>query len=120
MSVFAIASNKPLSSVMEAHRRARARKAQLDRSRSAGLSLFAFPLIWLVERLERRAFRQFAAVRTTNPEDARLKLVYLMAVMMADRTSPGAVELASAIETLRPYKAALAEHLQRRTITPGE
>lgn len=118
MSVFFIPSNKSLSSIIAAHRRARARKMQLERRKSTGFSLFVYPLVWLAQWQERRAYRQFAADHPTDREDARTKLVYLMAVVIADRTSPGATEITSTIETLRPHKAALAGYLQRRTIKP--
>lgn len=119
MTVFPIPSNKSLSSIIAAHRRARARKMQLERRRSAGFSLFVYPLVWLAQRLERRAYRQFAVDHPTDREDARKKLVYLMAVVIADRTNPGATEITSAIETLRPHKAALAEYLQRQRSSPA-
>lgn len=93
---------------------------QLEQRRSAGRSLFVYPLLWIAQRLERHAYQQFAVDRPADPDDARKKLVYLMAVVIADRTSPGATELTSAIETLRPHKEALAEHLKRRTIKPSE
>lgn len=114
MSAFSIPSYKPLSSIIAAHRRARARKMQLERRRSEGRSLFVYPLVWLAQRLERRAFRRFAVDRPTDSEDSREKLIYLMAVMVADRASPGATQLTSVIETLRPHRAALAEHLGKR------
>lgn len=119
MSVFFIPSNKSLSSTIAAHRRARARKMQLERRTSAGFSLFVYPLVWIAQLLEKRAYRQFAVDHPTDPDDARTKLDYLMAVVIADRASPGATEITSAIETLRPHKEALAEHLKRRTIKPS-
>jgi hypothetical protein len=92
---------------------------RVERSRSVGRSFFFYPLIWLVQRLERRAFRRLCAIHPNDLEDARQKLVYLMAVMVADRSSPDPAQLAGAIETLRPHKEALAEHLKRRRSCPA-
>jgi hypothetical protein len=116
MIAFFTPFGKSLSSITAAHKRARGRKIRLEQRRSTGRSIFVYLLTRIAQRLERRAFRQLASVRMTDPEDARQKLVYLMAVMMADRASPSETQLSNAIETLRPYKASLAEHLQRRTI----
>ena len=114
MSAFFIPPNKPLSTIIAAHRKAHVRKIRVERSRSVGRAFFVYPLIWLAHRLEIRTFRQLCAIHPKDLEEARHKLVYLMAVMMADRTSPDAAQLARAIETLRPHKEALAEHLKRQ------
>jgi len=62
MSVFFIPSNKSLSSIIAAHRRARARKMQLERRTSAGFSLFVYPLVWIAQLLVRAAVQKPATV----------------------------------------------------------
>jgi hypothetical protein len=115
-----LSSDKRMSGVVAAHRRARARTLKFDSGKSLGRSIFVYPVVWLAELLERRALKRLFLAHPTDPEDARRKLAYLMAVMVADRASPGATQIMGAIETLRPHRATLAGYLQTRTITADD
>lgn len=120
MSEFYLSSNTRLSGIIAVHRKARARKKKLERYMPMGWSILVRPVLWFLQTLEGRALRKIILICPADSEDAREKLIYLMAVMMADRASPGATQLTGIIETLRPHRTALVKHLKRRTTTSRE
>jgi len=115
-----LSSDKRVSGVVAAHRRARARTVKFQSTGTLGRSIFVYPAVWLAQLLERRALQRLFLAHPTDPEDARRKLAYLMAVMVADRSSPGATQVIDAIETLRPHSATLTEFLRAGTIKADE
>ena len=62
---------------------------------------------------ERRALAKLVAIVPSTAEDARCKLIYVMANMIADR-SPGQMEdVATVMETLRSHRDSLTRILHR-------
>lgn len=57
---------------------------------------------------ETTALRAVAVSRPTIPDEAREKLLYLMALTIAEAAEPGRPDMDTAIETLRPFRADLA------------
>lgn len=56
---------------------------------------------------ELTALHAVATCRPAYPEEAREKLLYLMALTIADGEEPGRTDMDTAIETLRPFRADL-------------
>lgn len=54
-------------------------------------------------------------LKPEHPEEAREKLVYLMALMTSNAAVLAVSEVERAIHTLRPFKTDLAEALGKRT-----
>lgn len=57
---------------------------------------------------ELTALREVTTSRPALPDEAREKLLYLMALTIAEASEPGRPDMDTAIETLRPFRADLA------------
>jgi hypothetical protein len=96
-----------ISPMVESHRRARSQRATLEQRVWRGWSLLYYPMLIFVRWRERRALSRLIAVVPSTAEDARCKLVYLVATMIADRAPEKLEDVATVVDTLRPYQDSL-------------
>ena len=106
-----------ISSGIARHKKARAQRILLQGKIGWVWSLLRYPVLAFTRRSEKRAFSELISICPANADDARDKLAYLMATMVADRSTVDSTELEHALETLRPYRAALGGWLAK-TATP--
>lgn len=107
------ASESTISPMIRNHRRARTQRAALEERGWLARSLLCWPMLIFMRWRERRALAKLVAIVPSTAEDARCKLIYVMANMIADR-SPGQMEdVAIAMETLRSHKHSLTRFLRK-------
>jgi hypothetical protein len=68
---------------------------------------------------EIRALEALIALKPGNPQEARDKLLYLMALMISNATVLAVSEVERAIHTLRPFRPNLADALGSRAPEAG-
>ena len=107
------ASESAISPMIESHRRARSQRAMLEQREWRGWSLRYYSTLIFMRWRERRALSRLIAVVPSTAEDARCKLVYLMATMIADRAPEKLEDVATVVETLRPYQDSLTSRLRK-------
>jgi hypothetical protein len=73
-----------------------------------------YPAMIFFRWREKRALANLMVLAPANADEARQKLVYLIAVIVADRARPDAISIASTINTLKPFKGTLAHCLSKR------
>lgn len=107
------ASESTISPMIENHRRARTQRAALEQRGWLVRSLLCFPLLICVRWRERRALAKLVAIVPLTAEDARCKLTYVMANMIADRSTGPMEDVATVTETLRSHKDSLTRFLRK-------
>lgn len=108
-----------MSSNIKRHRRLRNERVALERRHEQERLLLRYPVLFFYRWLEKRAFSRLTSYTPANAGDARQKLVYLMAAIMADRSTVDADKFVTAIDTLRPFRGDLA-HCLRKPATPRQ
>jgi hypothetical protein len=107
------ASDSMISPMIETHRRAHSRRAALEQREWLGWSLLCSPMLILLRWRERRALSRLIAVVPSTAEEARCKLIYLMATMIADQAPDKLDDVATVVDTLRPYQDSLICRLRK-------
>ncbi|MRX36877.1 hypothetical protein [Aminobacter sp. MDW-2] len=107
------ASESTISPMIENHKRAHAQRAALEQRGWLGRSLLCRPMLVFVRWRERRALAKLVAIVPSTAEDARCKLIYVMANMIADRSTGQMEDVATVMETLRPHKHSLIRFLRK-------
>lgn len=107
------ASHSAISSMIENHRRARSRRVALGQRGWLRWSLLCFPLLILWRWRERQALSTLVGSVPSTAEEAHLKLIHLMATMIADQVPGKLDEVAAAVDTLRPYQDSLTRRLRK-------
>lgn len=74
-----------------------------------------YPALMFFHWREKRALSNLCVLAPANADEAREKLVYLMAAMVADPATTDAIGIANAIKTLKPFEGTLAHCLSKRT-----
>lgn len=95
------------------HKTSRAIRLKLESCPPATWSIFVYPLACFARRMETRALGRLASACPEGAEAAKRKSLYLIALVVADRTSPSMTCLEKAISTLRPYRATLGDYLRQ-------
>lgn len=107
------ATDSTISPIIEIHRRARSRRAALEQREWLGWSLLRSTMLILLRWRERRALSRLIAVVPSTEEEARCKLMYMMAIMIADQAPDNLDEVATVVDTLRPYQDSLICYLRK-------
>ncbi len=108
-----------MSSSIVRHKRARQARVVPEGPSSSAWKLVRYPALIFFRWREKRAFSDLIMLAPANADDARQKLVYLMAAMVADPATPDAISIENAIKTLKPFEGTLAHCLsKRRTPSP--
>jgi len=107
------ASESTISPMIESHRRLRTQRAALERRGWLGRPLLCFPLLICMRWRERRALAKLVAIVPSTAEDARCKLIYVMANMIADRSTGQREDVATVMKTLRSHKHSLTRFLRK-------
>lgn len=102
-----------LEDTIARHKSARAMRLKLESRDPAAWSIFVYPLACIARSMERRALKRLASSWPEGPEVARRKSLYLIALLVADRTTPSIDCLEEAISTLRPHQEMLLHYLRR-------
>jgi hypothetical protein len=89
----------------------------LNRYSRPPLDILLSPIRHLNSALERTVLVALIELEPRCPDEAREKLVYLMAVMSSNAAALPLRDVQRAIDTLRPFRSDLAEALIRRA--PG-
>lgn len=107
------ALDSTISPMIENHRRARSRRVALEQRKWLGWSPLCSPMLILLRWRERRALSGLIAVFPSTAEEARSKLIYLMAVMIMDQAPDKLDDVATVVDTLRPYQESLICRLRK-------
>ena len=105
---------RTMSSSIARHKRAQQGRVTAEEPSASALQLVRYPALIFFRWREKRALSSLIALAPANGDDARQKLVYLMAVMVADPAIPDVVGIAKAIKTLKPFEGTLAHCLSKR------
>lgn len=103
----------PLVEVIARHKMARSTRLGLERKAATTRSIFVYLRACMARWIETRALKRLAVTCPQGPGAAKVKSLYLMALVIADQASPNTACLEKAIDTLRPYRTILDEHLRR-------
>ena len=103
-----------MSSSIARHKRAQQGRVTAEEPSASALQLVRYPALIFFRWREKRALSSLIALAPANGDDARQKLVYLIAVMVADPATPDAFGIANAIKTLKPFEGTLAHCLSKR------
>lgn len=106
-------SESTISPMIKKHRGARTKRAALEQRGWLGRSLLCFPLLIFLRWRERRALAKLVAIVPSTAEDARCKLIYVMANMIADRSPEQMEDVATVVKTLRSHKHSLTRFLRK-------
>lgn len=104
-------SGKTMSSNIARHRRLRSEKVALERRHEEARLLLRYPLLVYYRWREKCAFARLISSKPANAQDARAKLLYLMALMTSNTTALPLSDVQDAVRTLRPFRSDLAEVL---------
>jgi hypothetical protein len=105
---------RTMSSSIARHKRARHGRVATEESSSSAWKLVRYMALIFFRWREKRALSDLIAFAPANADDARQKLVYLIAVMVADPATPDAIGIANAIKTLKPFEGTLAHCLSKQ------
>lgn len=105
---------RSMSSSIACHKRARQGRVATEEPSSSAWKLVRYPALIFFRWREKRALSDLIALAPANADEARKKLVYLIAVMVADPATPDAIGIANAIKTLKPFEGTLAHCLSKR------
>jgi len=111
-----LANRRTISSSIARHKRARAARVATERLSSSAWKHLRYPALVFLRWRERRALFSLIRLAPANADDAREKLVYLMATMTIDPATPDALCIEIAIKTLKPFERTLAHCLSKRRV----
>lgn len=107
------ASESTISPMVESHRRARSQLSALEKRVGRGWSRLSYLTLIYPRWRERRALSRLITVVPSTEEGAHCKLVYLMAIMIADQAPGKSDDVATVVDTLRPYQDSLTCRLRK-------
>lgn len=107
------ASERTISPIIENHLRARNQRTALEQCGWLGRSLLRRPLLVFARWRERQALAKLVAIVPSTAEDARCKVIYVMANMIADPYSGQTGDVTTVLETLRSHKHSLTRFLRK-------
>ena len=96
------------------HKRARQGRVAAEEPSSSAWKLVRYPALIFFRWREKRALSKLIVLAPANADEARQKLVYLIAAIVADPATSDAIGIADAIKTLKPFEGTLAHCLNRR------
>lgn len=105
-------SEGTISQAVENHKRARRQRAKLE-GEQGGWSLLCYPVLIFIRWREQRALSRLIAVVPSTAEDARCKLLHLMAAMIVDRAPSQSDDIETVVDTLRPHQISLTSCLRK-------
>ncbi|RWM89520.1 MAG: hypothetical protein EOR84_24015 [Mesorhizobium sp.] len=105
---------RTMSSSIARHKRARQGRIATEEPSASAWKLARYPALIFFRWREKRALSNLIVLAPANADEARQKLVYLIAVMVADPATPDAIGIANAIKTLKPFEGTLAHCLSKR------
>jgi hypothetical protein len=105
---------RTMSSSIARHKRARQGRVATEEPSASAWKLVRYPALIFFRWREKRALSNLIVLAPANADEARQKLVYLIAAMMADPATPDAIGIANAIKTLKPFEGTLAHCLSKR------
>lgn len=108
-----------MSSNIARHQRACQGRVATEGPSPSAWKLVRYPALIFFRWRENRALANLIVLAPANAEEARQKLIYLIAVIVADRARPDAISLANTVNTLKPFKGILAHCLSKRR-TPSK
>ncbi len=111
-------SDKPMSSNIARHRRFRTERVALERHHTQTRLLLRYPVLVYCRWREKSAYSRLLSSQPANAEDAREKLIYLIALMSSNAVALPTSDVQRAVRTLRPFKSDLAGALG--TGLPGD
>lgn len=109
---------RTMSSNIARHQRACRGRVATEEASSSPWKLVRYPALIFFRWREKRALANLIVLVPANADEARQKLVYLIAAMVADRASPDAIIIAKAISTLKPFEGTLSHCLSKRRTPP--
>lgn len=97
------------------HKRARQGRVTAEEEQSSSAwKLMRDPALIFLRWREKRALSKLIVLAPANADEARQKLVYLIAAIVADPATSDAIGIVDAIKTLKPFEGTLAHCLNRR------
>lgn len=105
---------RTMSSSIARHKRARQRRVATEEPSASAWKFARYPALIFFRWRETRALSNLWVLAPANADEAREKLVYLMAAMVADPATTDAIGIANAIRTLKPFRGTIARCLSRR------
>ena len=108
------ARGRTISSSIARHKRARQGRLATEKPSSSAWKLVTYPALIFLRWREMRALANLMVLAPKNDDEARQKLLYLIATMVADSATPDAICIANAIKTLKPFQGTLAHYLSKR------
>ena len=115
---------RTISQAILLHNNARAAVIRVVGYSNAPWSLLLYPAAWLFRLLEKRAMKALIQLEPQDPQEAREKLLHLMALLTANAAPLPPRDVQRAIDTLRPFSSGLAgtlgQGLQARRCTTSE
>ena len=103
---------KTMSRAIASHRRASMGRMMIERPLDSGWSLLRYSVLAFVRWREKRALLKLIVLDPVDANDAREKLVYLMAAMMAHHAPNDEGDIRNAIATLKPFVGTLSRCLR--------
>ncbi|MBS7708045.1 hypothetical protein [Chelatococcus asaccharovorans] len=103
-----------MASAIERHKRARRESVAAEKRSGSAWELLNCAARKFLRWRERRAYSCLVVLRPSNADEARQKLVYLMAALMTEPVAPDAKQISKAMRTLDPFKGPLAQFLGKR------
>lgn len=104
---------RTMSSSIARHKRARQERVATESAPSTW-RLIHYPALIFYRWRERHTLSHLIVHAPESADDARQKLVYLIAAMVADPATLDAGGIARAIKTLKPFDGTLAHCLSKR------
>ncbi|MCO5073819.1 MAG: hypothetical protein M9944_21710 [Rhizobiaceae bacterium] len=108
-----------MSTSIARHKSAYQERIATEEPSASSWNLFRYAVLIFFRWREKRALSNLIRLAPANADDARQKLVYLMAAMVVDPAALDAVGVADAIKTLKPFEEALAHCLNKQG-TPSQ
>ncbi|MBS4018159.1 MAG: hypothetical protein KGZ68_07975 [Dechloromonas sp.] len=105
--------HKTMSLAIARHKRACVSRATIDRQLKSAWSLLRYPALAYVRWRENRALSKLMVIAPVDADDAREKLIYILAAIMADRSLPDGNDITFAIATLKPFRGTLFRCLKK-------
>lgn len=110
---------RTMSTTITRHKRAYQGRVATEEPSAWIWRFVRYPTLIFFRWCEKRALSSLIALAPANADDARQKLVYLMAAMMSDPAILDAIAIADVVKTLKPFEGELAHCLSKRK-TPFE
>lgn len=105
---------RTMSSSIARHKRAHQGRVATQEPSASAWKFVRYPALIFFRWREKRSLSNLIVLAPANADEARQKLVYLIAVMVADPATPDAIGIANAIKTLKPFEGTLAHCLSKR------